>query len=106
MIALPLRVGLAVLALLALAGCSPQPELAREGSYDRADSLFDPAAAIRQGWVERALTPDAGERRTGYSIDSYQDRPSIRAEGQHPASALVLPVHFDAADCPETERHE
>src|SRR3546814_2684430 len=77
--------------------------MAREGSYDRAGSLFDPAAAIRQGWVERALTPDAGERRTGYSIDSYQDRLSIRAEGQRSASALVLPVDFDAEDCPYLE---
>lgn len=103
MIARTLRVGLAALTLLAVAGCSSQPQLARAGSYDRQDKLFDPAAAIGQGWVERTLTPDAGERRTDYRIDSYQDRLSIRAEGRRSASALVLPVDFDAEDCPYLE---
>lgn len=93
----------AALSLLLLAGCTSQPQLAREGSYDRPDNLFDPAAAIQQGWVERSLDSGADPRRTDYRIDSYQDRLSIRAEGQRSASALVLPVDFDAEDCPYLE---
>src|SRR3546814_3335761 len=40
--------GFAALSVLLLAGCVSQPELAREGTYDRADTLFDPARAIQQ----------------------------------------------------------
>jgi hypothetical protein len=93
----------AALALLLLAGCSSRPDLAREGSYDRPDTLFDPARAIQQGWVERRLTADADDRRTDYRIGSYQDRLSIRAEGQRSASALLLPVDIDTEACPYLE---
>ena len=102
MIARTLGGGLAAL-LLFLAGCSSQPELAREGSYDRPDALFDPARAIQQGWTETTLTPDADGQRTDYRIGSYQDRLSIRAEGQRSASGLLLPVDFDADACPYLE---
>ena len=103
MIAHPLRGVLAALCLALLAGCTPQPELAREGSYDRPDTLFDPARAIQQGWVERRLSSDADDRRTDYRIGSYQDRLSIRAEGQRSASALLLPVDIDTEACPYLE---
>jgi hypothetical protein len=90
--------GFAVLSLALLAACSAQPELAREGSYDRPDTLFDPARAIQQSWVEMPLVGH-----TDYRIASYQDRLSIRAEGQRSASGLVLPVDFDVEDCPYLE---
>jgi hypothetical protein len=93
-----IRGGLAVLSLALLAACSAQPELAREGTYDRPDTLFDPARAIQQSWVEMPLVGH-----TDYRIASYQDRLSIRAEGQRSASGLVLPVDFDAEDCPYLE---
>ncbi|MGF1629830.1 MAG: DUF3047 domain-containing protein [Kiloniellaceae bacterium] len=99
----PLFGGLATLALVLLAACGSQPQLAREGSYDRRDTLFDPAGAIQQGWVETPLIPEAADRRTDYRVASYQDRLSIRAEGQRSASGLVLPVDFDAEDCPYLE---
>ena len=90
--------GFAVLSLALLAACSSQPELAREGTYDRPDTLFDPARAIQQSWIEMPLVGH-----TDYRIASYQDRLSIRAEGQRSASGLVLPVDFDAEDCPYLE---
>jgi hypothetical protein len=93
-----IRGGLAVLSLALLAACSAQPELAREGTYDRPDTLFDPARAIQQSWIEMPLVGH-----TDYRIASYQDRLSIRAEGQRSASGLVLPVDFDAEDCPYLE---
>jgi hypothetical protein len=95
--------GFAVLLCAALVGCSSQPELAREGSYDRPDTLFDPARAIQQGWVDVALEPNVGSRSTDYRIASYQDRLSIRAEGQRSASGLLMQADFDAEDCPYLE---
>lgn len=95
--------GLAALTLVFLAGCSSQPQLAREGSYDRPNTLFDPARAIQQGWIPSTLTPGADDRRTDYRIASYQERLSIRAEGQRSASALLLRTDFDAEDCPYLE---
>jgi hypothetical protein len=96
---------LAAVLPIVLAACAAQPQIAREGAFDRPDTLFDPALAIRQDWVPMALTPDAGERRTDYRLDSYQDRLSIRAEGRRSASGLVLPVDFDAGACPFLEWH-
>src|SRR3546814_354681 len=54
--------GFAALSVLLLAGCVSQPELAREGTYDRADTLFDPARAIQQDWTVMPLAQD-GETR-------------------------------------------
>lgn len=93
-----LRGGFAAVPLVLLAACSAHPQLAREGNFDRPDTLFDPARAIQQDWIEMRLV---GE--TDYRLDSYQDRLSIRAEGRRSASGLVLPVDFDADACPYLE---
>ncbi|MGF1593168.1 MAG: DUF3047 domain-containing protein [Kiloniellaceae bacterium] len=90
--------GFAPLILVLLAACAAQPQLQRAGTFDRGEPLFDPAAAIQQGWIEMALVGH-----TDYRIDSYQDRLSIRAEGRRSASGLVLPVDFDAEVCPFLE---
>lgn len=87
--------------LLFIAGCASQPQLAREGTYDRVDSLFDPARAIQQGWLPMSLSPNG--RLSDFSIDSYQDHLSIRGEGRRSASGLALPVDFDAEACPYLE---
>src|SRR3546814_2692269 len=50
--------GFAALSVLLLAGCVSQPELAREGTYDRADTLFDPARAIQQDWRSEEHTSE------------------------------------------------
>jgi len=86
------------LSLSLLAACAGQPELQREAVFDRPNTLFDPAQAIQQAWIEMPLVGQ-----TDYRLDSYQDRLSIRAEGQRSASGLVLPVDFDANDCPYLE---
>ncbi|GAB4364997.1 MAG: hypothetical protein Kow00114_21990 [Kiloniellaceae bacterium] len=93
--------GLAALSMFALAACAAQPQLAREGSFDRRDVLFDPALAIEQGWLAMSLSPNG--RLTDYRIDSAQDRLSIRAEGRVAASGLVLPVNIDTEACPYLE---
>jgi len=97
-----LRGGLAALSLaflsVVLAACTAQPELPREAVFDRLDTLFDPAQAIQQGWVEMAFVG-----RTDYRLSSYQDHLSIRAEGRRSASGLALAVDFDANDCPYLE---
>lgn len=80
-----------------------QPQLAREGSFDRQDLLFDPALALEQDWTVMPLSREGETRRTDYRIDSYQDRLSIRAEGQRSATGLALPVDFDAEACPFLE---
>ena len=98
-----LRGALAALSLSLLAACASQPQLAREGVFDRPDTLFDPARAIQQGWVETRPDPEADPRSTDYRIGSYQDRLSIRAEGRRSASGLLLPVDFDAEVCPLLE---
>ncbi|MEQ8355481.1 MAG: DUF3047 domain-containing protein [Kiloniellaceae bacterium] len=90
--------GFAALTLLLLTACNAQPQVAREGVFDRSDTLFDPARAIQQDWIEM---PFVGH--TDYRLDSYQDRLSIRAEGRRSASGLVLPVDFDAEACPYLE---
>ena len=89
---------LAALSFVLLAACSAQPQLQRTGTFDRPDTLFDPARAIQQGWIEMPLVGH-----TDYRIASSQDRLSIRAEGQRSASGLVLPVDFDAELCPYLE---
>lgn len=101
MTASAIRGSLAALTLGLLAGCAAQPQLAREGSFDRQDVLFDPALAIEQGWLALSLSPNG--RLTDYRIDSDQDRLSIRAEGRVAASGLVLPVNIDIEDCPYLE---
>ncbi|MGD1878382.1 MAG: DUF3047 domain-containing protein [Kiloniellaceae bacterium] len=101
MIISALRGGLAALTLGFLAACAAQPQVAREGSYDRQDVLFDPALAIEQGWLAMSLSDNG--RLTDYRVDSYQDRLSIRAEGMRAASGLVLPVNIDAEACPYLE---
>lgn len=93
-----LRGGLAAVTLSLLAACAGQPELEREGVFDQPDTLFDPARAIQQDWIEMAFVGH-----TDYRISSHQDRLSIRAEGQRSASGLVLPVDFDANECPFLE---
>lgn len=93
--------GVAALTLALLAACTAQPELAREGSFDRQDVLYDPALAIEQGWLAMSLSPNG--RLTDYRLDSYQDHLSIRAEGQRAASGLVLPVNIDVEACPYLE---
>ncbi len=98
-----LRGTLAALSLSLLAACASQPQLAREGVFERPDTLFDPARAIQQGWVETRPDPTGDPRRTDYRIGSYQDRLSIRAEGQRSSSGLLLPVDFDAEACPYLE---
>lgn len=95
------RGGLAALTLALLAACASQPELARQGSFDRQDLLYDPALAIEQGWLAMSLSPNG--RLTDYRLDSYQDHLSIRAEGQRAASGLVLPVNIDVEACPYLE---
>lgn len=95
--------GIAALSLLVIAGCASRPELAREGSYDRPDTLFDPARAIQQDWIVMPLAQDGETRETDYRIASYQDRLSVRAEGQRSASGLALAVDFDVASCPYLE---
>ena len=101
MIISALRGALAAVSLLTLAACAAQPQLTREGRYDRQDVLFDPALAIEQGWLAMSLS-DNGQL-TDYRIDSDQDRLSIRAEGMRGASGLVLPVNIDAEACPFLE---
>lgn len=93
----------ALLTLLLLAGCAAPPQLAREGSYDRPDTLFDPARAIGQDWTVMPLARDGETRATDYRIASYQDRLSIRAEGQRSATGLALAVDIDVARCPYLE---
>ncbi|HMA15885.1 MAG: DUF3047 domain-containing protein [Bacteroidota bacterium] len=93
----------AVLSVLILAGCAAPPQLAREGSYDRPDTLFDPARAIEQDWTVMPLAQDGETRATDYHIASYQDRLSIRAEGQRSATGLALAVDIDVARCPYLE---
>jgi len=95
--------GFAAVSLLVLAGCAGQPQLAREGSYDRPDTLFDPARAIQQDWITMPLAQDGETRETDYRIASYQDRLSIRAEGQRSATGLALALDFDAEACPYLE---
>jgi len=90
--------GLAALSLLVLAACASQPQVQRDGTFDRPDTLFDPARAIQQDWMEMAFVGH-----TDYRIASSQDRLSIRAQGQRSASGLVLPVDFDAELCPYLE---
>src|SRR5690606_7650492 len=68
----------ALLPLLLLAACAAPPQLAREGTYDRPDTLFDPARAIAQDWAVMPLAQDGETRATDYRIASYQDRLSIR----------------------------
>ena len=94
---------LAALSLLLLAGCVAQPQVMREGTFDRADALFDPARAIEQDWRVMPLAQDGETRTTDYRIASYQDRLSIRAEGRRSASALLLRTDFDADVCPYLE---
>jgi hypothetical protein len=101
MITLALRGGLAALSLSFLAACAAPPQLAREGSFDRQDVLFDPALAIEQGWLAMSLSNNG--RLTDYRIASSQDRLSIRAEGMRAASGLVLPVNIDVEACPFLE---
>lgn len=103
MITRALRGCLAAASLLTLAACAAQPELAREGTYDRPDTLFDPALAIRQAWTALPLALDGETRQTDYRIDSEQDRLSIRAEGRRSASGLALAVDIDAEACPYLE---
>ena len=103
MIALSLRGGFAALSVLFLAACAAQPQLQRAGSFDRADTLFDPARAIQQDWTVMPLARDGETRRTDYRIAAYQDRLSIRAEGQRSATGLALAVDFDAETCPFLE---
>ncbi len=91
----------AALSLTLLAACTAQPELAREGSFDRPDTLYDPALAIEQGWLAMSLSPNG--RLTDYRLDSTQDHLSIRAEGRRAASGLVLPVNIDVEACPYLE---
>lgn len=95
--------GFAALSLVLLAGCATQPQLAREGSYDRADTLFDPARAIQQDWRVMPLAQDGETRETDYRIATYQDRLSIRAQGQRSATGLALAVDVDAEACPYLE---
>lgn len=93
----------ALLPLLLIAACAAPPQLAREGSYDRPDTLFDPARAIEQDWTVMPLAQDGETRATDYRIASYQDRLSIRAEGQRSATGLALAVDIDVARCPYLE---
>lgn len=93
----------ALLPLLLLAACAAPPQLAREGTYDRPDTLFDPARAIAQDWAVMPLAQDGETRATDYRIASYQDRLSIRAEGQRSATGLALAVDIDVATCPYLE---
>jgi hypothetical protein len=90
--------GFAAVSLLVLAACASQPQVQRAGTFDRPDTLFDPARAIQQDWMEMAFVGH-----TDYRIASSQDRLSIRAEGQRSASGLILPVDFDAELCPYLE---
>lgn len=91
------RAGLAALFCAALAACElPPPET--EGRLERRVTLFDPAEAIQQGWVEMPLVG-----LTEYRVSSLNDRVSIRAVGKRSASGLVLPVEFDPNDCPVIE---
>src|SRR3546814_12642270 len=87
--------GFAALSVLLLAGCVSQPELAREGTYDRADTLFDPARAIQQDWTVMPLAQDGETRETDYRIASHQDPRSIRAEGTRSATGRALGVDPD-----------
>ncbi len=94
MLGIPLRAGLSALLLAGLAACeTPPPETA--GRLDRQVTLFDPATAIQEDWIEMPLV---GE--TEYRLSSLNDRLSIRAVGRRSASGLVLPVEFDPNDCP------
>src|SRR5690606_5871180 len=94
---------LLLLPMLLLGACAAPPQLAREGSYDRPDTLFDPARAIEQDWTVMPLAQDGETRATDYRIDSYQDRLSFRAEGQRSATGLALAVDIDVAQCPYLE---
>jgi Protein of unknown function (DUF3047) len=96
-----LRGGLAALTLGLLTACAAQPQVAREGSFDRQDTLYDPALAIEQGWLPLSLSPDG--RLTDYRVASSQDHLSIRAEGRRGESGLVLPVNIDLEACPYLE---
>ncbi len=96
-----LRGFLAALSLSLLTACTAQPELAREGSFERQDVLYDPALAIEQGWLAMSLSPNG--RLTDFRLDSTQDRLSIRAEGRSSDSGLVLPVNIDVEGCPYLE---
>ncbi len=96
-----LRGGLAAFSLALLTACTAQPELAREGSFDRQDVLYDPALAIEQGWLAMSLSPNG--RLTDFRLDSTQGRLSIRAEGRSSDSGLVLPVNIDVEACPFLE---
>lgn len=95
--------GFAAVSLLVLAGCASQPQVQREGTFDRADTLFDPARALQQDWRVIQLAQDGETRETDYRIDALQDRLSIRAEGRRSASGLALPVDVDAEACPYLE---
>ncbi len=101
MISSALRGALAALSLSLLTACTAQPELAREGSFERQDVLYDPALAIEQGWLAMSLSPNG--RLTDFRLDSTQDRLSIRAEGRSSDSGLVLPVNIDVEGCPYLE---
>ncbi len=96
-----LRGFLAALSLSLLTACASQPELAREGSFERQDVLYDPALAIEQGWLAMSLSPNG--RLTDFRLDSTQGRLSIRAEGRSSDSGLVLPVNIDVEGCPYLE---
>ncbi len=96
-----LRGFLAALSFSLLTACTAQPELAREGSFERQDVLYDPALAIEQGWLAMSLSPNG--RLTDFRLDSTQDRLSIRAEGRSSDSGLVLPVNIDVEGCPYLE---
>lgn len=89
--------------LLLLAACAAQPGFQREGTFDRADTLFDPARAIQQDWRVIQLARDGEMRQTDYRIAASQDRLSIRAEAQRSATGLALPVDIDAEACPYLE---
>ncbi len=93
-----LRAGFAALTLALVAACETTPPPETEGVLEREITLFDPADAILQGWIELPL-----DGYTEYRLDSLNDRLSIRAVGKRSASALMLPVEFDPNDCPVIE---
>jgi hypothetical protein len=95
--------GFVALVVTLVAGCAAQPQVMREGTYDRPDTLFDPARAIEQDWRVMPLEQDGETRETDYRIAAYQDRLSIRAEGQRSATGLALAVDVDVAACPYLE---
>jgi hypothetical protein len=93
----------AAIGLFAVAACTAQPQVQRVGTFDRPDTLFDPARALQQGWRVMPLARDGETRETDYRIASNQDRLSIRAEGRRSATGLALPVDVDAEACPYLE---